>query len=93
MSATGDAVKGALAGHAVEQVEIAAYAVLVTAAHAVGEDEMRACRERILQQALRLGGMAAASTVGTDCGISRSFDSRPYRCAAVTARPGALAGE
>ncbi|WP_423760992.1 ferritin-like domain-containing protein [Burkholderia sp. NLJ2] len=45
-----EVVKGALAGYAFEQVEIAAYTVLVAVAQAAGEDEIRACCERILQQ-------------------------------------------
>ncbi|WP_107313820.1 hypothetical protein [Burkholderia metallica] len=45
-----EGVKGALAGHAFAQVGIDAYTALAAAAQAVGETEIRACRERIPQQ-------------------------------------------
>lgn len=50
MLAADEAVKGALAGYAFAQVEIAASTALVAAAQATGEAEIRACCERILQQ-------------------------------------------
>ncbi|KVH35360.1 hypothetical protein WT01_22650 [Burkholderia cepacia] len=50
MLAVDEVVKGAQAGYAFGQVEIAAYTALVAAAQAAGEAEIRACCERILQQ-------------------------------------------
>ncbi|OXI77714.1 hypothetical protein CFB50_35835 [Burkholderia sp. AU33423] len=50
MLAVDEVVKGALAGYAFAQVEIAAYTVLAAAAQAAGEAEIGACCERILQQ-------------------------------------------
>ncbi|WP_269508969.1 DUF892 family protein [Burkholderia sp. IMCC1007] len=50
MLASDEVVKAAMATYAFEQVEIAAYTALVAAAGAAGEDEIRACCERILQQ-------------------------------------------
>ncbi|HGL4259829.1 ferritin-like domain-containing protein [Burkholderia dolosa] len=50
MLASDEAVKGAMAAYAFEQVEIAAYTALIAAARAAGEDEIRACCEQILQQ-------------------------------------------
>ncbi|MBR8237825.1 MULTISPECIES: ferritin-like domain-containing protein [unclassified Burkholderia] len=50
MLADDEVVKTALAAYAFAQLEIAAYTALVAAAQAAGEDEIRACCERILQQ-------------------------------------------
>lgn len=50
MMATDEVVKGAMAVYAFEQVEIAAYTALVAAARAAGEEEIRACCERILKE-------------------------------------------
>ncbi|RQR53090.1 ferritin-like domain-containing protein [Burkholderia sp. Bp9140] len=50
MLASDEVVKGAMAVYAFQQVEIAAYTALVEAARATGEEEIRACCARILQQ-------------------------------------------
>ncbi|MDN7933126.1 DUF892 family protein [Burkholderia metallica] len=51
MLAAVEGVKGALAGHAFAQVRIDTYTALAAVAQAAGETEIRACRERIPQQA------------------------------------------